>query len=70
MSPEERATRGIEALPEDLGEALEAAQETPFLRAVLGEHAFQVLTQNKRLEWERYRSHVSTWELERYLTIL
>jgi glutamine synthetase len=31
---------------------------------------FESLIQNKRIEWERYRRHVTDFELEEYLPIL
>lgn len=67
---EERARRGIETLPGSLIEAIEAAEADPFLRTALGDHTFESLVANKRIEWERYRRHVSDFELREYLPIL
>jgi glutamine synthetase len=40
------------------------------LRRCLGEHLFDSLLTSKRIEWERYRAHVTDYELNRYLAIL
>ncbi len=70
MSPAERTARGITMLPGSLIEAIEASEASPFLRTALGDHTFESLIANKRIEWERYRRHVSDYELREYLPIL
>ncbi len=70
MSDEERKVRGIERLPADLKEALDLAESTPFLRTALGDHVFESLVANKRIEWQRYSSHVTDYELREFLPIL
>jgi len=70
MTPQERAALGIESLPEDLHAAIQCAERSEFLRRTLGDHVFNKLIENKRLEWDRYRAHVSHFELEEYLPIL
>jgi glutamine synthetase len=66
----ERAERGIAMLPGSLIEAIEVAEKSDFLRSALGDHVFESLIQNKRIEWDRYRRHVSDFELNEYLPIL
>ena len=70
MSDEERAKRGIEALPEDLSEAVRDMERSEVVAEALGEHVFAEFIQNKRLEWDEYRAYVSPFELERYLPML
>ncbi|MBK6661591.1 MAG: type I glutamate--ammonia ligase [Thermoflexaceae bacterium] len=70
MSDVERNARGIGMLPGSLIEAIEAAEQSPFLREALGDHTFESLIANKRIEWERYRRHVSDFELTEYLPVL
>lgn len=70
MTDEERAARDIQTLPGSLIEAIEAAEASPLLRSALGDHVFESLIQNKRIEWERYRRHVTDFELAEYLPIL
>ncbi len=67
MSEEERKELGIEQLPEDLWEAIKKAEGSELLRKCLGEHVFESLIENKKIEWERYRAQVTEWEMENYL---
>ena len=70
MSAAERRAAGVGELPGDLWEAIKAAEGSALLRRTLGEHVFEKLLENKRLEWEQYRVRVSRWELEQYLARL
>ncbi|HPA14203.1 MAG TPA: hypothetical protein PKV75_02915, partial [Desulfobacterales bacterium] len=36
----------------------------------LGDHIFEKFISNKKIEWDKYRTHVSKFELEKYLPIL
>ncbi len=67
MTEEERREWGIEALPRDLNEALDAMQEDAFVKETLGEHIFNKYIEAKRGEWSRYITQVSQWELDEYL---
>ena len=67
---EERRALGIEMLPDNLGEALRLTEESDLVREALGEHVFQSFIRNKRLEWDQYRTRVTDYEIERYLTML
>jgi glutamine synthetase len=70
MSVEERATRDLEALPSSLGEAIEAFAGSELMRETLGAHVFDTLLENKRIEWDEYRSQVTPFEIDRYLSSL
>jgi glutamine synthetase len=70
MTEDERQAAGIRSLPEDLVEAIHLAAESKVLRGALGEHVHEFLIRNKREEWNGYKSHVTPYELERYLPIL
>jgi len=70
LSAEDRLARGIDMLPGSLIEAIEVAEQSDFLRSALGDHVFESLIQNKRIEWDRYRRHISDFELAEYLPIL
>ncbi len=70
MSPEERTRRGIGILPGSLWEALQLTEKSELVRGALGDHVFHSFLENKRIEWERYRTHVSDYELKRYLPLL
>ena len=67
LSATERRSRGIERLPTTLLEAVETAELTPFLREALGDHVFESLVANKRIEWDRYSRHVTDFEIDEYL---
>jgi glutamine synthetase len=70
MSEHEREVAGIRSLPEDLVEAIHLAEGSDVLREALGDHVLEFLLRNKREEWDAYKSHVTPYELERYLPIL
>ena len=70
MTAEERVAAGIRSLPEDLNEAIHAAQDSKVLRECLGEHVHEFLIRNKREEWDAYKAYVTPFELERYFPIL
>jgi len=70
MSAVDRAARGIGTLPADLNEAIKAAENSELLRDVFGEELHRKFLSNKKMEWERYRAHVSDFELTSYLPIL
>jgi glutamine synthetase len=70
MTESERQTLGIGFLPENLWEAIKLAEESDLVRTTLGDHLFTKLIQDKKVEWRRYASNVTNWELEEYLPIL
>lgn len=70
MSEEERRRRGIGSLPASLLEAIQLAEKSELVRRALGEHVFNAFIQNKKIEWDRYRIHITDYELARYLPIL
>jgi glutamine synthetase len=56
-------------LPMNLSVALDEMERSELVREALGEHIFEWFLRNKRSEWEGYRTHVSRFELERYLRV-
>lgn len=70
MSPAQRAKQGIGSLPGSLESALEAMEGSQLIREALGEHIFTKFMENKRLEWDQYRTQVTNYEIERYLPSL
>lgn len=63
---EEIRRRGIALLPQSLGEAIEALDGDPVIRAALGETLTAEFAALQRDEWIAYARHVSAWEVERY----
>ena len=70
LGEEERKKRGIGQLPGSLMEAIELTEKSKLVREALGEHTFNAFIQNKKIEWDHYRVHVSDYEINRYLPIL
>lgn len=70
MSVEEREALGIGTLPPDLLSAISLAEDSELLKRALGEEMHGKLIENKRIEWDEYRTQVTSWELEKYLPIL
>lgn len=70
MTECEREELGIGSLPENLWEAIRLAEESDLVRKTLGDHLFTKLIEDKKVEWTRYASQVTDWELEEYLPIL
>ncbi len=70
MTPKEREELGIGTLPEDLYEAIKLTEKSELVRKALGEHIFNKFIDNKKLEWERYRAQVTSYELEQYFSVL
>jgi glutamine synthetase len=70
MSGEERERRGVGTLPGSLIEAIQVTEKSEVVRKALGDHVFDAFIKNKKIEWDYYRTHVSEYELKRYLPIL
>ncbi|MBI2844580.1 MAG: glutamine synthetase [Armatimonadetes bacterium] len=66
----ERTRMGIQTLPEDLYEAIKVAEKSELMRRTLGDHVFEKLIENKKVEWARFKAQVTSYELEEYLPIL
>ncbi len=70
MNDEEKAAAKIDSLPGSLIEAIGLLENSKLARETLGEHVFNKLIANKRIEWDNFRIHVSDYEREKYLSIL
>ena len=70
LSAEERAAAGIQPLPQSLSEALDVMEKSELVAEALGEHIFEWFLRNKRAEWHDYKSHVTQFEIDRYLPTL
>ena len=70
MEEIERKARKIEELPGSLIEAIEIAEESKLLKDTLGEHIYTKFLENKKIEWDNYRTKVTDYEIKRYLSIL
>ena len=70
MDAAERERRGIGTLPAYLYEAVNETRHSKLVKKILGEHTFEKFIANKDIEWDLYRTHVSSYELEKYLSVL
>ena len=58
---------GIETLPKNLGDAVDALESDEVIRSGLGEHVSKKFIEAKREEFTDYLVNVSDWEIDRYL---
>jgi glutamine synthetase len=70
LSNEDRESRGIVSLPEDLWEAIKLTEGSELVRQTFGEHVFEQFLRNKRIVWQDYSARVTRHEVEYYLPIL
>lgn len=61
---------GIEQLPQSMSDALRVMERSELVAEALGEHIFEWFLRNKRAEWRGYKTHISQYELNRYLRSL
>ena len=70
MTDAERSSAGIESLPSNLLEALRITEDSQLVRDALGETVFNSFVENKKIDWERYRTQVTDYEIAQYLPTL
>lgn len=70
MSKSQREKLGIRELPDSLYSALLEVEKSELVKNVLGDHIFEKFIENKKIEWDRFRIHVSQYEIDEYLPIL
>ena len=61
---------GIDQLPQSLSDSLKVMEKSELVQEALGEHIFEWFLRNKRSEWRGYKTHVSAYEIDRYLKAL
>ncbi len=66
FTEQQRAAEGIEFLPQNLLDAVEAFAADPLVEKVLGPELRQEFIDYKTREWNEYHLSVSAWEVERY----
>ena len=66
----ELAALGIDQLPQSLSDSLRVMEKSELVQEALGEHIFEWFLRNKRSEWRAYKTHVSAFEIDRYLKAL
>ncbi len=69
MTTEERAAKGIDVLPSNLGEALDEFAKDRYLRDSLGKKFCDKFLKIKRKEWRDFNTTVHEWERKKYLDV-
>jgi glutamine synthetase len=64
---DKREEYGIDTLPSNLGEAVDALEADESVMDALGPHVSEKFVEAKRQEFQEYLVEVSEWELDRYL---
>lgn len=67
MTDKDLRAAGIERMPANLSEALDAMMEDELILHTLGPHVTDNYVKAKRIEWADYSGAVHPWEIERYL---
>jgi glutamine synthetase len=70
MDEAARERAGITSLPGSLFEAVQELEKSELVREALGDHIFNKFVANKKIEWDRFRTHVSQYEVDNYLPVL
>lgn len=70
MTPDQLAAAGIKTLPKDLGEAIDLFEKSETMKEILGEHIHTFYAENKKAEWADYIKHVTSWEMDKYLSTI
>ncbi|MFN2339976.1 MAG: type I glutamate--ammonia ligase [Halanaerobium sp.] len=68
MTADKKAELNIESLPSNINEAVQLLLEDEVIKSVLGDHVLEHFVAAKKVEWDEYRTQVSQWELDKYLT--
>lgn len=68
LDADERRALGIVSLPGSLEEALREYEQSDIAKRALGAHIYNEFLKAKYREWDEYRTYVSHWETDRYLS--
>ncbi|MDQ7031985.1 MAG: type I glutamate--ammonia ligase [Desulfonauticus sp.] len=70
MTEARKAELGIKSLPGSLNEAISAMEKSEVVKEALGEHVFNKFIENKKMEWDAYRTQITEYEINKYLPLL
>ncbi|MFP4071246.1 MAG: glutamine synthetase family protein [Desulfovibrionales bacterium] len=70
MTPARMKELDIDSLPGSLYEAVDLLSRSEMVKEALGEHIFTKFIENKIIEWDQFRTHVSQYEIDKYLPML
>jgi glutamine synthetase len=69
MTSAEMEECGIAVMPANLKEAIGELKANPLSKETLGDHIYMKYIEAKEKEWDSFRTAVTDWELNEYLTI-
>jgi glutamine synthetase len=69
MSEKQRSERGIDVLPENLGDALNEFSKDKYMQEALGQAFSDKFLQLKTKEWRTFNFTVHEWERKKYLDV-
>ena len=69
MSAAEMDECAIVVMPGSLKEAINELKSNPLSRETLGEHILEKYVEAKEKEWDSFRTAVTDWELDEYLSV-
>lgn len=70
LTQRERELYKIDTLPANLGHALSFMEKSELMLETLGPHIFENFLYIQSKEWNEYRTQVTSWEIDRYLSII
>ena len=65
-----RESESMDTLPDNLFEAVKYMENSKLVKDALGEHVFTKFIENKHIEWDRYRTCITDYEIKKYMPIL
>ena len=68
MSAAQRKKQKIEMLPTSLETAIAELKKDKLICNTLGEHILEKYIEAKELEWQNYKTRISQWEIDEYLS--
>ncbi len=70
LTQRERELYKIDTLPYNLGHALSFMEKSELMLETLGAHIFENYLYIQNREWNEYRTQVTKWEIDRYLSTI
>lgn len=67
LSYKEKKNLKVESLPNSLFDAIYFMEKSSLVKESLGSHIFNEFLKAKKIEWNSFRSYVTSWEIEQYL---
>jgi glutamine synthetase len=68
MDKLDREEMGIDNLPHNLFEAIQELKKDEVIKSALGSHIYKRFVEAAMIEWNEYRTRISEWEIQKYLT--